>query len=103
MNVNHSVSPYGSVTLAAVYLYIYLVGELLMGSQDVAFLSSDPSYCTTFLKNCGRGENLTTTTTTCPMTVVGGKQGQAPCEILFCIKAFFVSVKFHNMSVAKMG
>ena len=35
-----------------------------MGYQDVAFLSSVASFCTTFLENCGKGESLMTTT--CP-------------------------------------
>ena len=33
-----------------------------MGFQDVVFLSSRASFSTTFLKNCGRGESLGTTT-----------------------------------------
>ena len=43
-----------------------------MGFQDVAFLSSRASFYTTFLKNCGSGESLMTTT--CLKNVVGGKQ-----------------------------
>ena len=39
-----------------------------MDFQDVAFLPSKPSFSITFLKNCGRGENLVTTT--CLRTVV---------------------------------
>ena len=45
-----------------------------MGFQDVELLPS-----TTLLKHCGRGESLETAT--CPKTVVGGKQGHAPCKI----------------------
>ena len=41
---------------------------LLMGFQDVAFLPSRSSLLTTFLKNCGIGECLRTTT--CLITVV---------------------------------
>ena len=48
-----------------------------MGFQDVAFLSSRAGFSTTFLNNCGRGESFVTTT--CTKTVVGVKQGHAPC------------------------
>ena len=51
-----------------------------MDFQDVEFLPSRARFSTTFLKNCGRGESLRTTT--CPKTVVGGKQSHAPCKIL---------------------
>ena len=47
--------------------------------QDVAFLPSRASFSTTFPKNCGRGKRLRTTI--CHRTVVGGKQGHAPCTI----------------------
>ena len=46
-----------------------------MGFKNVAFLAFRTRFSTTFIKNCGRGECLGTTT--CPMTVVGGKQGHA--------------------------
>ena len=52
-----------------------------MGFQDVAFLPSKASLPTTFHTNCGRGESLRTTT--CPKTVVGGKQGRGPCNNTF--------------------
>ena len=59
-------------------LLILMVGELLVGFQDVAFLPSLACFFpTTFLEYCGRGEFLGTTT--CFKTVVGGKQGHAPC------------------------
>ena len=48
-----------------------------MGFQDEAFLSSRACFSTTFLKNCGRGECLGTTS--CLRTMVGGKQGHVPC------------------------
>ena len=48
------------------------------GFQDSAFLSSTSSISTTFLKNCGRGESLSTTT--CRKTVAGGKKGHVPCK-----------------------
>ena len=56
-----------------------------MGFQDVLCLSSRASFSTTFLKNCGRGESLGNTT--CPKTVVGGRQGYATCKILVLHKA----------------
>ena len=51
-----------------------------MGLWDVAFLPSRASFSTTLAKNCGRGASLGTST--CPKTVVSGKQGNAPCETL---------------------
>ena len=40
---------------------------------------------TTFLKDCGRGEGLRTTT--CLRTVVVGRQGQAACKIILLHEA----------------
>ena len=80
-----------------------LVAYLLVGFQDVVFLPSQARFSTTFLKNCGRGEGLRTTI--CLETVVGGKQGRAPCKLLFLQQCFFfVSVKFHgdHWAVTKM-
>ena len=51
-------------------------GKLQMSYQDVAVRQSRDSLSTIFLKNCGRNENLGTTT--CPKTVDWGKQGHAP-------------------------
>ena len=34
--------------------------------------------------------------TTCPKTMVEGKQWHAPCKIICSNKMFFVSVKFHG-------
>ena len=59
-----------------------------MGFQDVAFLPSRASFSTTFLKSYGRGESLVTTT--CLKTVVGGKQGHAPCKILLLQQSLFL-------------
>ena len=50
-----------------------------MGYQDVAFLPSRACPSTTFLKSCGSGESLGTTT--CLECVVGGKQWHTPREI----------------------
>ena len=47
-----------------------------MGFQDVVSLPSRASFYTTSPKDCVRGENLRITS--CPETVVGGKQGHAP-------------------------
>ena len=63
-----------------------------MGVHDVKFLPFFPSRSSlstsTFLKNCGRGESLRTTT--CDKTVVGGKQGHAPCKILPLQQSIFL-------------
>ena len=59
-----------------------------MGLQDVAFLPSTASFYTTNLKYSGRGECLGTTT--CLITVVGDKQGHAPCKILLLKKSLFL-------------
>ena len=61
-----------------------------MGFHDVAFLSSQACFSTTFLKNCGRGEGHRTTT--CLKTVVGVSMGMLPVEY-FCSNkdSFFVN------------
>ena len=71
------------------------VGELLMGIQDVEFLPSRASLSITFLKNCGRGEGHRTTT--CPKTVVGGKQGNAPSKIILLHKASLCQLNFMDI------
>ena len=60
---------------------------------------SRASFFTTFLKDCGRGESLGTTT--CLKPVVGGKQGHAPCRM----QPLFVSVEFHgdHETVTELG
>ena len=70
-----------------------------MGFQDIAFLPTRASFSTTFLKNCGRGESLGTTT--CPKTVVGVSKGMLPVKYFCSNKAFFVSVIFHGDKIAK--
>ena len=47
-----------------------------MGFQDMAFLPSRGRFSTTFLKNCGRGKSLGTTT--CLKAVVGVSKGMLP-------------------------
>ena len=64
-----------------------MVGEVLMGFQDVAFLPSPVSFSTTCLKNCGGGKNLGTTT--CLRTVVGGRQRHTPRKILSLQQSLF--------------
>ena len=59
-----------------------------MGYLDVAFLPFRACFPTIFLTNCGMGESLGTTT--CPKTVVGGKQGHAPCKILSLQQSLFL-------------
>ena len=58
-----------------------------MDFQDVVFLPSQATFYTTFLTNCGRGESPGTTTRL--KTVVGGKQGHAPCRMISLHKASF--------------
>ena len=78
-----------------------------MGFQDVAFLPTQASCSTTFHKNCGRGESLWTTT--CPITVVGGKQGHAPSktfslqQILFLCQLNFIEVTRLSQRWGKSG
>ena len=72
---------------------MYWVGELIIGSHDVAFLPSRASFSTTFLKNCGRGESLRTTT--CLEAVVGVSTGMLPVKYFCYNKASFMSVLFH--------
>ena len=50
---------------------------------------------TTFLRKCGWGESLGTTT--CPMNVFGGKQGYSPCKMLLLQQGLsFGSAEFHG-------
>ena len=66
-----------------------------MGFQDVVFLPIRASFFTTFLRNCGSGDSIRTTT--CHKTVVGGKQGNAAYKIFLLQRSlFFVSVEFHG-------
>ena len=59
-----------------------------MSFQDVAFLPSKASFSSTFLRNNGRGEGFCITR--CAKTVVGGKQGHAPCRILLLQQSLFL-------------
>ena len=51
----------------------------LMGFQYVGLLPSRASFYTSFLKDCGRDENLIAAT--CLSTVFRSKHGHAPCKI----------------------
>ena len=60
-----------------------------MGFLDVAFLPpSQASISTTFRNSCGGDESLGTAT--CLKTVVGGRQGHAPCKGLSLQQSFFL-------------
>ena len=57
-----------------------------MDFQDVAFLSSQGSFSTTFPENCCRCESLGTTAYL--EIVVGGMQGHFPCKTPLCQSNF---------------
>ena len=59
-----------------------------MGLQGVAVQPSRAGFSTTFLKSCGRGESLGTTT--CHKTVVQGRQEHAPFKILLLPQILFL-------------
>ena len=59
-----------------------------MGFQDVVFLSPEVVFPPHFLKNFSKGECLRPTT--CLRTVVGGRQGYAPCNILLLQQSLFL-------------
>ena len=45
------------------YIHIYIrIGKFIEGNQDVAFLPSQASFPTTFVKNCGRGKSFANAT-----------------------------------------
>ena len=73
-----------------------------MSVQDAVFLPSRTSFSNTFLKNCGRDKSLGTTT--CPKTVVGGKQGHATCNIPLLQQSLFLSAEINgdHKSATKM-
>ena len=52
-----------------------------MGFLDCEILLSRASFSTTFLKNCGRGESLQTTT--CLKAVVGMSKGMLTVNIFY--------------------
>ena len=75
------------------------VAELLMGVTGCTVPAIQSLFSTTFLKNCGRGEGLGTTT--CPITVIGGRQGHAPSEILLPQQSLFLC-QFNFMEIMRL-
>ena len=69
----------------SLFLFL-LVGELLMGLQDVAFYPSELFFII-FLKNGGRGESFWHAT--CLKTVVGVSKGMLPVKYFCSNKASF--------------
>ena len=64
------------------------VAEVVMSYQDVAFQPSRARFFpTTFLRHCGRGEGLRTTTC---LKLWLGKQGHAPCKVLTLQQGLFL-------------
>ena len=59
-----------------------------MSVQDTAFLLPEAFTSTTFLKHCGRGESLGTTT--CLITVVGVSKGMLPVKYFSFLKSFLL-------------
>ena len=81
------------------YLEI-LLGEVFVGFQDVASPPSCAMFSTTFLKNCGGGESLRTTT--CLWIVWWGvRKGTLPLRYSWSIKVPFC-VSHDHMTVKKM-
>ena len=71
----------------------YQVGELVMRFHDVVSRPYQARSSTTFLKKCGRGESLTTTT--CLKPLVGGRHATCKIHLLQQI-LFSVPVKFNG-------
>ena len=71
-----------------------------MGFQDVAFLPTQAYFSTTFLRSCGSGECLGTTT--CHKTMVGVGKDMLPVKY-FCSNKASYCVKLHgdHMTVTK--
>ena len=75
-----------------------------MGLQDAAIQPSRVRFCSALLKNCGRGESLSTAT--CLRTVVGVSKGMLPVRSFcsnnssFCVSLiFWRSCGCHNIEV----
>ena len=73
---------------------LFWVGELIIGFQDVAFPPLQASYNTTFLRHCGGGKSLGTTT--CLRTVAGVDKGMLPVKYVCSTKASLLSVNFQR-------
>ena len=65
-----------------------------MSFQNIAFLFSRVSFCITFLKNYGKGYGFGTAI--CLKTVVGGKQGHAPCRIFSLHRCSFAAFEING-------
>ena len=66
----------------------YIQGRRLqIGLQDVAFQPFRASYYTTFLKDCGIGEDIGTVT--CPKNVAEISKGMLPVKYLHSNKSSF--------------
>ena len=65
-----------------------------MGFHDIVFLPTRASFSTTFLKYCSRGESLRTTT--CPKTVIWGKQWHARSKIPLLQQGLFSVCRIHE-------
>ena len=68
--------------LTSLYVIIILCHgrEFLVDCQDVVFLSSRATFYAAYLRHCGRGEGLMSTT--CVRTVVGVSKGMLPVRHL---------------------
>ena len=64
--------------------------EIVMGFQDVAYLHTRASFFTIFLKKIAVQVKASG-----PTTMVGGKQGHAPCTYA-PTKPLFVAAEFHR-------
>ena len=67
---------------------INLVGELVIGSQDIAFTPSRATFSTTFPKKCCRSESPVTTP--CLNNVVGVSKGMLSIKYSNSNKTFFL-------------
>ena len=81
------------------YIYMYMsrgTSRVFSGCSVPAPPPPPNKFSTRFLENCPSGEGLRTTA--CLRTVVGGKQGLAPCKRLLLQQSLFcVSVEFNGV------
>ena len=78
-----------------VYVRSTGMGELQIGHQGATFLPYKTSFCTAFLKRCGRAESLATATYL--KTADGVRHRHTPCKGLSIRQfLFLVSVNFHG-------
>ena len=81
-------------------MFLFLGGELPIGFLNVLCLLSRASFSTIFNNNCGRDEILGTTT--CHKSVVGGKQGHAPCKIQLLQQILFLC-QLHLIEIMRLS